>query len=289
MMKVGRNEKCFCGSGKIYKKCCLNEDKGLVRDLSNMDFLVKKPNGSDIELLLDDVYEYPTSSFINSKPIKWITKFENLPTDLQRKIKLVLTYKPITISGCFINTLTLSSYIDGVDSVKGWIWTNDETTPHLYKKIKKIGDGLWICVNRSGLLYNDDFMNDVMDNSKTTKFIYDEKNNKKYVKHLWNKFGDIHFDIGLKIKWRDFDELKWMDYYEYEPFKIQNDDDRELLCFRCDMEIFRVDKNWVLNRGLLNDKIFHMVGGGEFLSDIRVEWKDEQTQYQKKLFSMEVQ
>ena len=22
-MKIGRNEKCFCGSGKKYKKCCI--------------------------------------------------------------------------------------------------------------------------------------------------------------------------------------------------------------------------------------------------------------------------
>ena len=23
--KIGRNQKCFCGSGKKYKKCCINK------------------------------------------------------------------------------------------------------------------------------------------------------------------------------------------------------------------------------------------------------------------------
>ncbi|MBU0958513.1 MAG: SEC-C domain-containing protein [Nanoarchaeota archaeon] len=26
-VKIGRNEKCFCGSGLKYKKCCLNRRK----------------------------------------------------------------------------------------------------------------------------------------------------------------------------------------------------------------------------------------------------------------------
>lgn len=26
-LKIGRNEKCYCGSGKKYKKCCLDKDK----------------------------------------------------------------------------------------------------------------------------------------------------------------------------------------------------------------------------------------------------------------------
>ena len=25
-IKIGRNDKCFCGSGKKYKKCCINKE-----------------------------------------------------------------------------------------------------------------------------------------------------------------------------------------------------------------------------------------------------------------------
>lgn len=28
--KIGRNDKCPCGSGLKYKKCCLNKDKGYI-------------------------------------------------------------------------------------------------------------------------------------------------------------------------------------------------------------------------------------------------------------------
>lgn len=28
----GRNEKCFCGSGKKYKKCCLDKKHAKIRD-----------------------------------------------------------------------------------------------------------------------------------------------------------------------------------------------------------------------------------------------------------------
>ena len=28
--KIGRNDKCPCGSGLKYKKCCLNKDKGYL-------------------------------------------------------------------------------------------------------------------------------------------------------------------------------------------------------------------------------------------------------------------
>ncbi|MCB2262684.1 MAG: SEC-C domain-containing protein [Candidatus Thiosymbion ectosymbiont of Robbea hypermnestra] len=34
MKKTGRNEKCLCGSGKKYKKCCLRtEDKNKIQPL----------------------------------------------------------------------------------------------------------------------------------------------------------------------------------------------------------------------------------------------------------------
>jgi len=27
MLRIGRNDPCHCGSGKKYKKCCMNKDK----------------------------------------------------------------------------------------------------------------------------------------------------------------------------------------------------------------------------------------------------------------------
>lgn len=35
-MKLGRNEMCYCGSGKKYKKCCMNKDSELGNGFLNL-------------------------------------------------------------------------------------------------------------------------------------------------------------------------------------------------------------------------------------------------------------
>ena len=45
MAKIGRNELCFCGSGKKYKKCCLNKnqsDSHSVKNRDELDVLMEK-------------------------------------------------------------------------------------------------------------------------------------------------------------------------------------------------------------------------------------------------------
>lgn len=36
-MDIGRNQPCYCGSGKKYKKCCLRKDEDVRRDAQDMD------------------------------------------------------------------------------------------------------------------------------------------------------------------------------------------------------------------------------------------------------------
>lgn len=49
MAKIGRNDSCPCGSGKKYKKCCLNREKPLTmsdiyEDIDNLDKLSNSIN-----------------------------------------------------------------------------------------------------------------------------------------------------------------------------------------------------------------------------------------------------
>src|SRR5688572_24922212 len=37
-MNIGRNEPCFCGSGKKFKKCCIEKDSNNINDFSNLSF-----------------------------------------------------------------------------------------------------------------------------------------------------------------------------------------------------------------------------------------------------------
>ena len=39
-MKIGRNDKCPCGSGKKYKNCCLKVNTEVEKELNNMGDIV---------------------------------------------------------------------------------------------------------------------------------------------------------------------------------------------------------------------------------------------------------
>lgn len=44
MSKVGRNEACPCGSGKKYKRCCLERDEEAVRAQRKLDDAIEPPH-----------------------------------------------------------------------------------------------------------------------------------------------------------------------------------------------------------------------------------------------------
>ncbi|MFO7896085.1 MAG: SEC-C metal-binding domain-containing protein, partial [Candidatus Cloacimonadales bacterium] len=46
MAKIGRNEPCPCGSGKKYKKCCLNKNQEL-----STEFIFRKSREIDLEII----------------------------------------------------------------------------------------------------------------------------------------------------------------------------------------------------------------------------------------------
>lgn len=55
MNKIGRNEKCYCGSGKKYKNCCINKDSNNLithepmLPLSNYPFSHVNANITELE------------------------------------------------------------------------------------------------------------------------------------------------------------------------------------------------------------------------------------------------
>lgn len=65
MVKVGRNDKCVCGSGKKYKSCCLNKVEDKKQEMSQLYV-----NGHD--LTSDNVkmvHEYLSQSYADHKVI----------------------------------------------------------------------------------------------------------------------------------------------------------------------------------------------------------------------------
>lgn len=61
--KLGRNEPCHCGSGKKYKKCCLEKDQDLMRDASpyegvTMTELRSRPGVIDDPMVIEQMRPY---------------------------------------------------------------------------------------------------------------------------------------------------------------------------------------------------------------------------------------
>lgn len=61
--KLGRNQPCHCGSGKKYKKCCLEKDQELIRDASpyegvTMTELKSRPGLADDTMVIEEMRAY---------------------------------------------------------------------------------------------------------------------------------------------------------------------------------------------------------------------------------------
>ena len=199
--KIGRNERCVCGSGKKFKKCCINLYEKITSDVcinpkSHSEELVQKI--TDGRVFDQYCCGFETNEFVDTKDVKFVTHFDNLPQDLQNKLRLIFKYNSITMGGCYFNSLMISSLLDGVEKVDGFVSTGDLTSK--IEKVKDLGNGIWECKEIFETEYEKKYSNDSgFGSDQEYTFIWDENTNKRYIKHSWNKYGDIHFDITIKI------------------------------------------------------------------------------------------
>lgn len=56
-MKIGRNEKCPCGSGKKYKKCCLLKDEAIKRAIPMLKQQMEEGRLKTVALEARGIYE----------------------------------------------------------------------------------------------------------------------------------------------------------------------------------------------------------------------------------------
>ena len=220
--KIGRNSRCLCGSGKKYKRCCMGKDtiKDMVKNkfekkVSNLTHLyemyMKTEKGRDLDRFSDEfseekigkfTFSFKEEEFTNGKPIRFIKRFENLPYELKEKMKVIFQHKPMMDGSCYYNSLYLSTLIDGVEKVDGWI--DGKGNPKKYKKYEDLGNGIFLCGWKTyKLSITERLSNKIFGGGfdKKDRFIYNENTNRRYYKHSWNKYGDIHFDTTLGIDW----------------------------------------------------------------------------------------
>ena len=118
--KIGRNQKCICGSGKKFKKCCLNSDlyKKLtssdhIFDLINIDQTLQSGK-TTIELNSDEFRNqldgFELNNFKQSNEIT-IKKFDELDDQFQNQLRLIFNKRVIQNGGCFYNSLLISTLL----------------------------------------------------------------------------------------------------------------------------------------------------------------------------------
>jgi hypothetical protein len=104
-MRIGRNDPCFCGSGKKYKKCCITNvdaQDGAMREPgeSNLDILERAVPPEVIQSVMDEVDNWSpedfrklTERFLKEHPVllvfvtAWLTP---LPNDVRGHSLLVV-------------------------------------------------------------------------------------------------------------------------------------------------------------------------------------------------------
>lgn len=263
---LGRNHRpCICGGNVKYKKCCMSDnllgkltlidpnpmenhrDEGWWRDEIKHNEINKYHNGFGFD------------GFNEKEPIKYISDLSKLDKEVQRKIRLVIKYRPITMGGCFNNSTLLSILIDEVEKVDGWIvsQTTDDEEDLLFKK-RIDGDKWVVSKNPNRLDIHDEINGD--NDEDLLEWIYDKKTKVHYILHSWNKVGDIHFDITLRVPWL-LKKRSWTEYY-ISPNQLKPSEEiKEVLLSNYELnEMYNGCINRVLNRGVIDDEVFDYVG-----------------------------
>jgi hypothetical protein len=204
MRKIGRNEKCYCGSGLKYKKCCINKTKSSINIPQNPSII----NEDLVKKVTDVVYSKFNSKFKKNKPnlsnIIKVKPLSELERGLKKGVQFILDTLPIYSGECHLTSWMVCNIIPNVKSVKGWCGIKHESFEECLnnrdiKSYKKI-DERWI----KGFGYDNQ------------EFWYDMKDNFYYIVHSWNGIDGTHFDVQYHCDDKFFMEVQKQKKEEYK-------------------------------------------------------------------------
>ena len=268
--KFGRNEKCFCGSGKKYKKCCMNIYEKLT-SYDHINIFHRHLEDPKLEEKLDNtidhyLHNFKCEDFMNTTKVPFVRNYHYLPQEILKQIKLVLKFKPLNMGGCYYNSLYLSLLVDGVEKVDGFIYESVDQEKE-YIVVKELGNGIQI-VKRdfSKMIHQKEFCEE-SGFGEDYEFLYDSNNNRRIIQHSWNKFGDIHFDLTLKLDWNGLhhhmggSSTEWIEYFQLKSLSVSDETEKKLLLSLCDVNnIFQTSKCKVRNRFTISEDLWNVIG-----------------------------
>jgi hypothetical protein len=215
--KVGRNEKCPCGSGKKYKKCCLNNSPSV----SSLVDVVKRSFNKINQVIYGD----HSKRVLNRKDkVFFVHSYKKLPTEIIGSVNRYIDSIPLFSGGCHSNSVGLSTLDKRIDTIHGFVGVRLNSTEVLeYRKTLK-NQRTTFCSN--GLIK--------IENQRMGTRFFDFKRNMEYFSHSWNKFTDdnekeIHFDLtkelneNLKNEWFNYFITESIDLYELKLNELENE------------------------------------------------------------------
>ena len=227
---MDRNKPCECGSGIETIKCCetmLMELKKM--GYNNLEQEYQKYDSDEVfgefqsvqsQLVKNHIYEYPKykkEDFPNCIETNVFTDKSRLGKDTIWKINKVISQFRLVENLCYENSFILSSYIDEVDKVVGWKGKK-KTIDYGYNIVSSINSNVDLLTTP---LISTNPQND------NEYIIHDKKDDFYYVRHSWNKVGNVHFDLtpsenlfGGEMKYVRYSELP-NTYNQNEKEKIQ--------------------------------------------------------------------
>jgi hypothetical protein len=226
-----RNKPCECGSGIETIKCCETMLMELKKMENNNLFQEYQKYKSDevfgefqsvqSQLVKNHIYEYPKykkEDFPNCIETKVFTDKSRLRKDTIWKMNKVISQFRLVENLCYENSFILSSYIDEVDKVVGWMGKKKTPIHYGYNIVSSINSNVDLMTTP---LISTNPQND------NEYIIHDKKDDFYYVRHSWNKVGNVHFDLtphenlfGGEMKYVRYSELP-NTYNQNEKEKIQ--------------------------------------------------------------------
>lgn len=195
---VGRNEKCQCGSGKKYKKCCLNNQTNQLQINKKFESLN----------FLDNRFYSPKRNSL----LLYVVDSCKVPLVVRNEVYEYTKKEKLVQYGCWYNSSHLTLLNEKIEVVHGFYGV--KMTPDDINNLEKLVTSKRLKPNKDNWYKNSEYYGDIF---------YDLKNNVEITPHSWNRVWDnesqryVHFDLT-----KENDETLQKDWVFYYPVKTEN-------------------------------------------------------------------
>jgi len=189
------NKPCFCGSGKLYKRCHVNIPHRIIKEVPSKKVVTTASN-----------FLSTTTKVLDKKPtsfseVKFVKDLKNLPTEIKdHVINETQNFDP-TFGECVPLSMYLSSSIENVKLEIGVFKTVGVGSE--FRKIKPINDR-WYDYEFNGGQY----------------VLYVDDNGEKWGLHCWNSYNGIHFDSLKDFVFKISEPKEWIKYKQLQSVEF---------------------------------------------------------------------